>query len=261
MHDVHRMLPIHSMRRVIFSLLLLLGLAGFGCATDYAEGYQRSHPGWTPSPPLAGDSLEKTLASLQTGREGSFAVSVQELRVLRVGVEPWETVSVDAALAGTNAQMIALIAPLRCKGRRGIHFFGTERVSWYIFAAGELVSFDDFEFGEACEPRNHYLPSPAEHLATELALVRYAASRYPESAPSTEEMLGKGMALVSAGRLGEAKKMLRRADRKIDFMSTEADILPQDEREALQAEEKRLRAMRAKLSRAIAVAQEPKAGD
>jgi hypothetical protein len=92
-------------------------------------------------------------------------------------------------------------------------------------------------------------------------LVRYSASRYPESAPTTEEMLGKGLALVLAGRLTDAEKMLRRADRKIDFMSSDADSLPEDEREALEVEEKQLRAMRAKLSRALATAQEPKTAD
>jgi hypothetical protein len=155
------MLPIHDMRRAISSLLLLLGLVGVGCATDYAERYRRSHPGWTPATPLAGDSLEKTLATLQTETEGPLAVSVEEIRLLRVDVEPWETLSADAALTGTEAQVIGVIAPLRCKGRQGIHFFGSERVSWYIFAAGELVSYDYFEFGEACEPRNDYLPNNA----------------------------------------------------------------------------------------------------
>lgn len=260
MHDAQRMLPIHGMRRAISSLLLLLGLAGFGCASDHAQRYRRSHPDWTPGPPLAGDSLEKTLATLQAGTEGPASVSIRELRLLRVDLEPWETVSADTALAGSEAQRIALIAPLDCRGRRGIHFFSLERVPWYIFAAGELVSFDHFEFDEACQPRNHYLASSAEYLATERALVRYAASRYPESAPTAEEMLGKGLALVAADRLAEAKRMLRRADRKIDFMSSDADSLSEEERDALEADEKRLRAMRAKLSRTIAAAQEPKAG-
>jgi hypothetical protein len=249
------MLPIHAMERGIRCLLLLLGIAGVGCATDYAERYRLSHPGWTPAPPLAGDSLEQTLASLPTKPEGPFEVSVRELRVLRVDVEPWQKLSVDSAIAGPEAQIIALIAPQRCKGRRGIRFFGSERVSWYVFVAGGLVSYDQFEFGEACEPANHYLPSHGEHLATERALVRYAASRYPESTPTTEEMLGKGLALVSAGRLSDAERLLRSADRKIDFMPAKIETSPQEEREALEEEEKRLRAMRAKLSRAIAAAQ------
>jgi len=255
------MLPIHDMERGIRCLLLLLVIAGVGCATDYAERYRLSHPGWTARPPIAGDSLEQTLASLQTKPEGPFEVSLLELRVLRVDVEPWETLSVDSAIAAPEAQIIALIAPQRCKGRQGIHFFGSERVSWYIFVAGGLVSYDHFEFGEACEPANQYLPSRGEHLATERALVRYAASRYPESAPTTEEMLGKGLALVPAGRLSEAKRMLRSADRKIDFMPAKIETSPQEDREALEEEEKRLRAMRAKLSRAIAAAQQKQAVD
>jgi hypothetical protein len=238
------MLPIHDMERGIRCLLLLLG-----------ERYRLSHPGWTARPPIAGDSLEQTLALLQTKPEDPFEVSVLEFRVLRADVEPWETLSVDSAIATPEAQIIALIAPQRCKGRRGIHFFGSERVSWYIFVAGGLVSYDHFEFGEACEPANHYLPSRGEQLATERALVRYAASRYPESAPTTEEMLGKGLALVSAGRLPEAERLLRSADREIDFMSAKIETSSQEEREALEAKEKRLRAMRVKLSRAIAAAQ------
>ena len=89
MHDADSMLPIHAMRRAILCLLLLLGLAGSGCATDYTERYRLAHPGWTPRPPVAGDSLEETLASIQLGPGGPFDVSVRELRVLRVDVEPW----------------------------------------------------------------------------------------------------------------------------------------------------------------------------
>lgn len=252
------MLPIHAMEPGIRCLLLLLGIAGVGCATDYAERYRLSHPGWTARPPIAGDSLEKTLASLQAGPEGPFEVSVRELRVLRVDVDPWKTLSVDSAVAGPEAQIIAVIAHRRCRGRRGIRFFGSERVSWYVFVAGGLVSYDRFEFGEACEPANHYLPSRAEYLATERALVRYAASRYPDTTPTTEEMLSRGLTFVSAGRLSDAERMLRSADREIDFMSADVETLPQEEREALEEEEKRLRAMRAKLSRAIAAAQRQK---
>lgn len=258
MHDAHGMLPIHAMERAIPCLFLLLGMAAVGCATDYAASYRLAHPDWTPAPPVAGDSLERTLASLQSGTEGHFRVSVREFRLLRVDIEPWETLS---NVAETDASTIALIADRRCRGRRGIHFFGAERVSWYIFVAGGLVSYDHFEFGEACEPRSHYLPSRIELLATEQALVRYAASRYPGSAPTTEEMLSKGLALVSADRLPDAKRMLRNADREIDRMSAKALSAPQEERESLEEEEKRLRAMRAKLSRAIADAQQQDAPD
>ena len=236
-------------------------MAGVGCATDYGERYRLAHPDWTPAPPVTGDSLEKTLASLQTGPEGPFQVSVREIRLLRVDVEPWEALSVDAGVAETEVSIIAVIADRRCRGRRGIRFFGSERVSWYIFVEGGLVSYDHFEFGEACEPRNHYLPSRIELRATEQALIRYAASRYPESAPTTEERLSKGLALVSAGRLPDAKRMLRNADREIDVMSAKAPNAPEEEREALDEEEKRLRAMRAKLSRAIADAQRQEAVD
>ena len=261
MHDARGMLPIHAMEREIAGLLLLLGIAGAGCATDQAEGYRLAHPGWTPTPPVAGDSLDETLASLQTGPEGSFEVSARELRVLRVDVEPWEALSLDAALAGPEAQSLAVIAHRRCQGRRGIHFFGSERTSWYIFFEGELASYDHFEFGEACEPANHYLPSHLEQLATEQALIRYAASRYPESAPTPEEMLSKGLALVSAERLAEAERMLRSADREIDRMAAEDESVPEEEREASEEKEKQLQAMRAKLSRAIADARRQKPGE
>jgi hypothetical protein len=261
MHDADSMLPIHAMKRAILCLLLLLGLAGAGCATDYAERYRLAHPGWTPRPPVAGDSLEETLASLQTGPGDPFNVSVRELRALRVDVEPWETLSVDSAVAGPAAQTIAAIADRRCKGRQGIHFFDTERVSWFLFVAGGLVSYDHFEFGDACEPHNHYLPSRAEHLATEQALTRDAARRYPESTHTTEEMLSRGMALVSVGRIPEAKRMLRSVDREIDFMWAEIETSPQDEKESLEAEERQLKAMRAKLSKAIVAAEKPKGSD
>ena len=258
MHDAHGMLPIHAMERAIPWLLMLFAMAGVGCTTDYAERYRRAHPDWTPTPPVAGDSPERTLASLQTGPEGPFRVSVRELRLLRVDVEPWEVLS---DVAETDASTIAVIADRRCRGRRGIRLLSSERVSWFIFVAGGLVSYDQFEFGEACEPRNHYLPSRIELLTTERALVRYAARRYPGSAPTTEEMLSKGLALVAVDRLPDAKRMLRNADRQIDLMSARAPNAPEEEREALAEEETRLRAMRAKLSRAIAEAERQDASD
>jgi hypothetical protein len=261
MHDADSMLPIHAMGRAIPCLLLLLGLAGLGCATDYAERYRIAHPGWTPMPPVAGDSLEETVASLQIGPGDPFEVSVRELRVLRVDVEPWENLSVDSAVARTEAQTLAAIADRHCKGRRGIHFFDSARVSWFLFVAGELVSYDHFEFGDACEPHNHYLPSHTEHLPAERALIRDAARRYPESAYTTDEMLSRGMALVAVGRLPEAKQMLRRVDREIDFMWAEIETSAGDERESLESEERRLKAMRAKLSKAIAAAEKQKAAD
>jgi hypothetical protein len=244
------------MERTLRCLLLLLGLAGLGCASDYTERYRLAHPGWTPAPPRAGDGFEETVASIHAGPEGPFDVSVRELRVLRVDSAPWETLSVDSAAAGSGEWIVGAIALRRCKGRRGIRFFTSERVSWYVFAAGRLVSYDHFEFGEACETENHYLPSRAEHLATERALIRYAASRYPGSAPTTAEMLSKGLALVSADRLPDAERMLRTADRALDSMTNEGEALPEEEREAFAEEEKRLRAMRARLSRAIAAARQ-----
>jgi hypothetical protein len=260
MYDAHGMLPIHAVAREVL-LLLLLAIAGAGCATGYAERYRLAHPDWRPAPPRAGESLEETLASIQTEAKGSSRVSIPELRVLRIDVDPWEPLSLDSVLAGSKAQTIAVIAHRRCKARRGIRFFRSERTSWYVFAAGELVAYDDFEFGEACEPRSHYLPSRNEYLPTEQALIRYAASRYPESAPTTEELLSKGLVLVAAGRVSDAERMLRNADRQIDLLSVEGDASSEDEKEALEAETKRLRAMRARLSRAIAAAQPRKAVD
>jgi hypothetical protein len=258
MHDPDWVLPIPTMGRAIRGLLLLLGAAGLGCATDHAERYRLEHPNWTPRPPVAGDSLEKTLASLQTGKEGAFEVSVRELRLLRVDVEPWETLSVDSALARPEEQTIGMIAHRRCKGRQGLRFFESERTSWYVFAAGELVSYDHFEFDETCEPQNDYLPSGAERLATERTLLRYATSRYPGSAPTTAERLSKGLALVAADRLPDAERMLKNADREIATMVAKRESLSAEEREALDEGEEQLRAMRAKLSRAIAEAQRKK---
>jgi hypothetical protein len=248
------MLPIRAMERAIRCLFLALAITGLGCASDYTERYRRAHPDWRPTPPAAGDSFEKTVASIHAGVEGGFDVSVRELRVMRVDVEPWEVLSVDSVAAGPPQQIIGVIAARRCNERRGIRFYETGRVSWYIFVGGELTSYDHFEFGETCRALNHYLPSRAEQVSTERALIRYAAQRHPASAPTTEEMLGKGMALVSADRLSDAERMLRNADRALDFMAGERERRPEQERQVLDEEEKRLRALRAQLARAIVAA-------
>jgi hypothetical protein len=240
------------MERAIRRLLLLLWTASLGCAADYAERYRLEHPDWTPARPVLGDSLGETLASIHAGPGAPAEVSVPELRVLRVDVEPWETLSVESALAGPEEQIIGVIAHRRCKGRQGLHFFGSERTSWYVFAAGKLTFYDHFEFGEACEARNYYLPSDSEYLATERTLVRYAVSRYPEFTPTTEEKLSRGMALVAADRLPDAERMLKHADREIGAMLAKRETLNEDEKKALDEREKQLQAMRVKLSRAIA---------
>jgi hypothetical protein len=255
MHDAEGMLPIPAMKPTIRCLLLVLGVTVLGCASDYAERYRLAHPGWTPAPPQAGDSFEETMASLHAEAEKPLRVSVGELRVLRVDNLPWVTIEVDAALAGSDQPDLGAVVQRRCRGRKGIDFFSSERVSWYVFVAGELVSYDHFEFGESCQPENHYLPSPAPRVGIERTLLRYAATRYPESAaPTTAEKLGKGLALVSADRLPDAERMLQKADRDLDARAGEGATLDEDEREAFEEEEKRLRAMRAELSRAVAAA-------
>lgn len=252
MRDANQVLPIPSMERSIRRLSLLLLVASLACATDYAERYRLEHPGWTPARPVFGDSLEAILASIYAGPGAPAEVSVPELRVLRVDVEPWQKLTAESALAATGEQSIGVIAHRRCKGRQGLHFFGSERTSWYIFAAGKLVAYDHFEFGEACEPQNCYLPSDHELVATERTLVRYAASRYPELTPTTAEELSRGMALVAADRLPDAERMLKHADREIAAMMAKRETLSEDEKKALDEKEKQLQPMRAKLSRAIA---------
>ena len=254
MRDADSVLLIPAMSELIRCLVLLLGVAALSCAADYAEHYRRAHPGWTPGPPASGDSFEETLASIHAGPGDPLSVSVQELRVLRVDVEPWEVLDPDSAAEGPEGQTLAMIAHRRCKGRRGLEFLGSERVSWYVFVAGKLASYDHFEFDGDCEPRNHYVPSGAEQLGTEQALLRYTARAYPESASTTAERIRKGMALVSADRLDDAEKMLRSVDRDIDFMEPQRAMLPDEEKARLAAEEKKLRRARAKLSRAIATA-------
>lgn len=251
------------MRTLPLGLLAWLVLAVAGCATDYAEQYRRAHPEWSPSPPDRGDSLAKTLAEIHAEREAPVRVSIRELRVMRVDVEPWQRLSGDSVAAASPEQTIGVIAALRCKARRGIRFFESQRTSWYIFAEGALDSYDHVEFGEECRPKSHYHPSAAGHVSTERALIRYAAQRHPGSAPGIEEMLDKGIALVSVDRLDDAKRMLRKADRELDFMKESQESLPDDERQAMEAEERRLRALRARLSRAIRAAprQREKASD
>jgi hypothetical protein len=255
MHDAEGMLPIPAMKPTIRCLLLVLAVAALGCATDYAERYRLAHPGWTPTPPRAGDSFEKTVAALHAKAAEPLRVSVGELRVLRIDTLPWVTTEVDAVLAGSDHPDLGAVVQRRCRGRKGIDFFASERVSWYVFVAGELVSYDHFEFGESCEPENHYLPSPAPQVGIERTLLRYAATRYPASAaPTTAERLSKGLALVSADRLPDAEQMLQKADRELQARAEEGATLDEEEREAFEDEEKRLRAMRVELSGAIAAA-------
>jgi hypothetical protein len=242
------------MRRARFWLFATLALTSAGCASDYAERYRRAHPDWGPATPATGDSLAKTLAEIQADREAPVKISIRELRVMRVDVEPWQRLSSDAVATSSPEQTIGVVAALRCKGRRGIRFFQSERNSWYIFVAGALASYDHVEFGEACRPQSHYHPSGVEQVSMERALIRYAAQRHPGSAPGTEEMLDKGLALVSVGRLEDARRMLRKADRELDFMTEDHESLPDEERKQLETEERRLRALRAKLSRAIRAA-------
>lgn len=176
---------------------------------------------------------------------------MDELRLLRVDVDPWqaldpEALAPDEAAPGTRQ---AVIAHRTCRLRTGLRTLATPRASWLLFRDGRLEAFDHWSFGPACAGEHHFRPARGEDVALERDLVRYVAQRFPDAAPSALDQLAMGHAYLEAGRLEDARAMLAAARRRLDALAPTPGeaALPEEERAARAAEAEALRRAAASL--------------
>jgi hypothetical protein len=90
------------------------------------------------------------------------------------------------------------------------------------------------------------------------------AQRFPEDRPDPVTAALRGIALVEAGRLEDAERILRTAERQLDLWGEElanAARLSDEELASLQEQEQLLRAARVKLGRALEKARREEAAD
>jgi hypothetical protein len=233
--------------RLPATLLAALALA---CASSTPDGPP-------PPPPGPGSSLAESLASLGAGAPAGASVRVDELRLLRVDVEPWEALDPDDAAGDVPGERQALIAHRTCRMRQGVRTRTAPRASWLLFRGGRLEAFDHWSFGPACAGRHHFRPARGADVALERDLVRYVAQRFPDAAPRALDQLAMGHAYLEAGRVEDAEAMLAAARRRIDALApTPGDVaaLSEEERASRAAEAEELHRAAASLRAEIRAA-------
>lgn len=198
---------------------LVLACFALGCATGWPARYRAAHPGVKPADARPGGPATETLAGLDLPEVHGISIELRELQVMRTDVDPWQAIPPEKMDAVAGVSVAA--ADRVCGVREGIGWRKVERVSWFVADHGRLVAFDSARFGAGCSVTHRYHPARAPYRDTEQALLRWADLRYPDAAPPLEERLAMGPALVQAGRIDEARKLVQRAAREADRIESD----------------------------------------
>jgi hypothetical protein len=216
------------------------------------------------SAPAPGMTLAEVLALADAREQGDFRISVERVRLSKVAGGLWEPVperrARSADFAPEPGADYVVVLRRDCRDWEGRERWSDERASWFLLHGGRLAGFDHWSFGPRCAVANAYAPVAADSPArgTERDLLRWLEQRYPPGHLPVEVRFGRGRALAAAGRLDEARAMLRFGDDALDAREhlhrpREATA---EESEAFEAEGRRLRGLRANLSEAIRQAEE-----
>jgi hypothetical protein len=214
--------------------------------------------------PRAGLSLSEVIAVAETEEEGEFSADAEIVRVTRVADGHWEDVSTRAArkpgfplAAGADYVVVARRTCTDWATTRDR--WSDERASWFLLTDGKLAAYDHWTFGARCGVANEFRPvaddSPSR--ATERDLLRWLEQRHPSGPIPTELRFSRGRAYAAAGRIEEARAMLRFGDDALDAREDlfEARIVTEEESAAFETEGRRLRDLRADLSADIRAAE------
>jgi hypothetical protein len=200
--------------------------------------------------PARGDPVAEVLAALGSPPGLRARVSVEEVRLVRREGLRWEELSRREAAAARGA--VGVIARRRCQLREGLSVVRESRTSWYAFEDGRLEAFDHAAFDPGCRVLRQFAPAAGEAtLETERTLVRFAAQRHADAALDAAERLRRGLALVAAERLDEARADLRAGDLALEALGYQRERARAEEHEALELRERELRALRARLHHAL----------
>jgi hypothetical protein len=221
-------------------------------------------PAAAAAAPGVGASLAEVLALAGVREDGSFSVDAELQRVARVSEGIWEDVPTRSArradFAPDAAADYVVVVRRSCRDWAGRERWQDERASWFLLPAGRLAAFDHWTFGPRCALANAFRPLAADSPSqvTERDLLRWLDQRHPPGRVPVEIRFQRGAAYTEAGRLEEARAMLRFAD---DALQSREDLFEKREvstaeAEAFEAEGRRLRALRNDLRAAIRRAEE-----
>lgn len=233
---------------------LLSASIALGCAASWPARFRAAHPGVTPVDARLGGRASETLAGLDLPAVPGISVDLRKLEAMRTDVDPWQKISPDAMDTVPGVSVAA--ADRVCRVWQGLHRVRVERISWFVADHGRLVAFDAPRFGSACRVTHRFQPAPARYRRPEAALLRWADQSFPGAALPLGERLAMGAALVRAGRIDAARKIVHRAlleadriegDLETDVTLSDADRnrLAQREqglREAAEGLDRRIRA-------------------
>jgi hypothetical protein len=249
-------------------LAAAVALLAAGCSWHRAGDADAIAAAAAGAAPAPGMTLLEVLALAEVREQGPFRVAAEIARIAKVGGGFWEDVSERSArradFAAEPGADYVIVVLRDCRDWEGRERWSDERASWFLLHQGRLVGFDHWTFGPRCAVANAYGPVPAESpaRATERDLLRWLEQRHPPGRIPLELRFQRGGALVAAGRLDEARAMLRFGDDALD--SREHLHRPREgtpeEAEAFEVEGRRLRGLRADLSAAIRRAEAARTG-
>jgi len=244
------------MRRThgLFAALLLLG----ACANPGTR-YLADHPDWTPRAPDQQMDGAEVLALLHVPPAGEFTVTLEETFLSRVEDDIWREIPAREVASGAAATDYTVVIGARsCSDWQWmtdedyVGYQAEERSSWYLLRGDTLIAWDHWNYGPRCVPVNAFRPARGDDLALERTLLRFVAQRFPNPQTPAEIRFDRGVAYLEAGRIAEARRMLKAGDRAIEVLSN--DRIHRERgvtRTELQAQEEHLRRRRAELSVAI----------
>ena len=245
-------------------LALLLGAAG--CSWHRAgEADAVWEPGDLPAP-APGLGLAETLALAGVREPGDFSVRTELVRISRIRDRIWEEVptrSVTSSEALDPAADYVVVVRRECRDWVARERWSDDRASWFLLPGGGLEAFDHWTFGPRCAVGNRFRPLPDDSpsRSNERDLLRWLDQRHPPGPIPLEIRFDRGQAFAAAGRLAEAKAMLRFVD---DSLQSREDLFEKravsaEEAAAFEAEGRRLRGRRADLDAAIRRAEQAEA--
>lgn len=238
-------------------------------ATAFAAGCSWHRPGEanavaaTPEGlpmPSEGLGIAEVIALAETTEQGDYSADAEVLRVAKVTDKIWEDVSVRSARRGDfaldPAAEYVVVARRDCSDwTRDRDRWSDERASWFLFVGGKLAAWDHFAFGAHCGIAESFRPVDAgsPSLVTERDLLRWLEQRLPPGKLPVELRYERGRAFAAAGRIAEARAMLRFADAAIDAKEQLFEVreTTEEERAAYDREARRLGDLRAEITSAI----------
>lgn len=254
-----------ALRGSVLLLLAAAALAPAGCSWHRPgeAGAAAPAPAELPAPE-AGWSLAQVLALAEQREAGDFAVDTELRRVARVSEGIWEDVPAHRARSAEFASEAGVdyvvVVRRDCRDWEGRERWSDERASWFLLPGGRLAAFDHWTYGPRCALGNAFRPLPAEAPSriTERDLLRWLEQRHPPGRIPVELRFQRGRAFAAAGRIDEARAMLRFGDEALqsrEDLFEKREVSP-EEAQAFEAEGQRLRGLRGDLREAIRRAEE-----